>query len=175
MRVTAFADLAAATAGTNVRLAGVVLDKQERTSAKGNRFAFVQLTDASGQYEVVVFSELLAVSRNLLESNSRVLLSAEARADGEGVRLNALSVAPLDEALAEAAKGLKVFVEGIVGFESLKRAIADGETGPGRISLVIDVSGHREVEITLPGRYALSGEMMAAIESAPGVTHVHEL
>jgi DNA polymerase-3 subunit alpha len=175
LRVTPFADLAGSTTGTTVRLAGVVLDKQERTSAKGNRFAFVQLTDASGQYEVVVFSELLAVSRELLEANSRVLLSAEARADGDGVRLNALSVAPLDEALAEAAKGLMVFVAGTDGLETLKRAIADGAKGPGRISLVIDVSGQREVEIALPGGYALSGEMMAAIESAPGVTQVHEL
>ena len=115
------------------------------------------------------------MSRELLEANSRVLLSAEARADGDGVRLNALSVAPLDEALAEAAKGLMVFVAGTDGLETLKRAIADGAKGPGRISLVIDVSGQREVEIALPGRYALSGEMMAAIESAPGVTQVHEL
>ena len=175
LRVTPFADLAGSTSGTTVRLAGVVIDKQERTSAKGNRFAFVQLTDASGQYEVVVFSELLVSSRELLEANSRVLLSAESRADGDGLRLNALSVAPLDEALAEAAKGLKVFVAGTDGLETLKRAITEGEKGPGRISLVIDVSGQREVEIALPGRYALSGEMMAAIESAPGVTQVHEL
>ncbi len=175
LRVTQFADLAGSTPGSTVRLAGVVLDKQERTSAKGNRFAFVQLTDSSGQYEVVVFSELLTASRALLEPNSRVLLSAEARADGDGLRLNAQSVAPLDEALAEAAMGLRVFVAGTDGLESLKRTIADGEKGPGRISLVIDVGGQREVEIALPGRYALSGDMMAAIESAPGVTQVHEL
>jgi DNA polymerase-3 subunit alpha len=175
LRVTSYADIAASTTGTNVRLAGVVLDKQERTSAKGNRFAFVQLTDASGQYEVVVFSEILATSRALLEPNCRVLLSAEARAEGDGTRLTALSVAPLDEALADAATGLRVFVEGTGGFESLKRAISEGQKGPGRISLVIDVSGRREVEIALPGRYALSGEMMAAIESTPGVTHILEL
>ena len=175
LRVTPFADLAGSTPGSTVRLAGVVLDKQERTSAKGNRFAFVQLTDSSGQYEVVVFSELLTASRALLEANSRVLLSAEARADGDGLRLNAQTVAPLDEALAEAAKGLRVFVAGTGGLESLKRTIADGAKGPGRISLVIDVGDQREVEIALPGRYALSGDLMAAIESAPGVTQVYEL
>ena len=69
----------------------------------------------------------------------------------------------------------RVCVAGTDGLESLKRTIADGEKGPGRISLVIEVGGQREVESALPGRYALSGDMMAAIESAPGVTQVHEL
>ncbi len=61
------------------------------------------------------------------------------------------------------------------GLETLKQTIAGGEKGPGRISLVIAVGGAREVEIALPGRYALSGDMMAALEAAPGVTQVHEL
>ena len=174
LRVTPFADLAGSTLGSTVRLAGVVLDKQERTSAKGNRFAFVQLTDSSGQYEVVVFSELLMASRELLEPNSHVLLSAEVRTDGDGFRLNAVSVVPLNEALAEAPMDLRVFVAGTVGLEALKRTIEDGEKGSGRISLVIGVGGRREVEISLPGRYALSSDMMAAIELAPGVTQVHE-
>ena len=174
LRVTPFADLTGSTLGRTVRLAGVVLDKQERTSAKGNRFAFVQLTDSSGQFEVVVFSELLMANRALLEPNSLVLLSAEVRTDGDGVRLNAEAVAPLNEALAGAAMDLRVFVAGAAGIEALKKTIDNGEKGSGRISLVIDVGGRREVEIALPGRYALSSDMMAAIELAPGVTQVLE-
>ena len=32
-----------------IKLAGTVIDRQERTSAKGNRFAFVQCSDQSGR------------------------------------------------------------------------------------------------------------------------------
>ena len=32
------------------KLAGIVIGKQERTSARGSRFAFVQMSDASGMY-----------------------------------------------------------------------------------------------------------------------------
>src|SRR5690606_35082598 len=52
---------------SRVLLAGNLLSKQERTSAKGSRYAFLTLSDAGGTYEVTVFSEILAVSRDLID------------------------------------------------------------------------------------------------------------
>ena len=68
-----------------------------------------------------------------------------------------------------------MFFAGLEGLTVLKRTLSDWAKGPGRISLVIGVGGAREVEIALPGRYALSSDMVAAIASAPGVTGLHEL
>lgn len=62
-----------------VKLAGSVIGKQERTSAKGNRFAFVQCSDASGVFEVTLFSEVLAMARDLLASGKPWPISADAR------------------------------------------------------------------------------------------------
>ena len=59
--------------GNRAKLAGIVIGRQERTSAKGNRFAFVQLSDTSGMFEALVFSETLSTSRELLEPGHRVL------------------------------------------------------------------------------------------------------
>jgi DNA polymerase-3 subunit alpha len=42
-----------------VKMAGVVAGRQERKSARGNRFAFAQLSDTTGGYEVTLFSETL--------------------------------------------------------------------------------------------------------------------
>ena len=53
-----------------IKLAGTVIDKLERTSAKGNRFAFVQCSDQSGAFELTVFSEVLSAKRNLLEAGT---------------------------------------------------------------------------------------------------------
>src|SRR5690606_30158039 len=50
-----------------LRMAGIVVRKQERTSQKGNRFAFVQVSDPYGVFEMMIFSELLGASRDLLE------------------------------------------------------------------------------------------------------------
>src|SRR5690348_7302472 len=60
--VVRYADLAVRMAGggaTRFRLAGIVIGRKERTSARGNRFAFVQMSDASGVFEVTLFSEVL--------------------------------------------------------------------------------------------------------------------
>ena len=82
----------------------------ERTSAKGNRFAFVQCSDQSGAFELTVFSELLGSKRNLLEPGQAVLVSADGRLDGEQVKLMAQSVEKLDDAVANAAAGLRIVI-----------------------------------------------------------------
>ena len=177
LRVAPAKSLGPEFAGTSPKLAGVVRDRRERTSNKGNRFAFVQLSDSSGDYEVVVFSELLVMSRALLEPGSRVLITAEARADrdGEGLRLSAQSIEPLDDALAQATRGLRIFVDGADGLEPLQRTISGGPKGAGKISLVIGVDHGAQVEVALPGNYQLTGEFMAAISAVPGIMDVREL
>ena len=63
------------------KLAGVMLGKQERTAKSGNKFAFVQLSDGGGAFEITVFSELLAAKRDLLEAGQAVLIEADAQGD----------------------------------------------------------------------------------------------
>src|SRR5437763_748626 len=91
-----------------IKLAGAIIDRQERTSAKGNRFAFVQCSDQSGAFELTVFSELLGSKRNLLEPAQAVLVTADGRLDGEQVKLMAQSVEKLEDAAANSAAGLRI-------------------------------------------------------------------
>jgi DNA polymerase-3 subunit alpha len=167
--------LTPAAAGTRPKLVGVVVAKRERTSAKGNRFAFVQLSDSHGVFEVVMFSEVLTASRALLDSGKPLLLTCEVRADGEGVRLNAQAVEDLDEAVARSGQGLKVHLDRAEGLAALKRAVATAKRGRGRLSLVLDIDQAQSVEIALPGAYAISAEMRAAIGSVPGVVGLHDI
>ncbi|MGB1426185.1 MAG: DNA polymerase III subunit alpha, partial [Paracoccaceae bacterium] len=94
------------------KLAGVVAGRQERKSAKGNRFAFVQLSDVSGAYEVTLFSETLEKSREYLEPGAKVVITVEATLEADQVKLLGRSVAPVDVAVADAgASGLRVFID----------------------------------------------------------------
>jgi len=61
----------AAGGASRFRLAGVVIDKKERTSARGNRFAFVQLSDTSGAFEVTVFPRCSVRRADCSKSASR--------------------------------------------------------------------------------------------------------
>ncbi|MFO1083697.1 MAG: DNA polymerase III subunit alpha [Reyranellaceae bacterium] len=176
--VSRAADLAALLgrgAPGRIKLAGTVIDRQERTSAKGNRFAFVQCSDQSGAFELTVFSELLGSKRNLLEAGQAVLVSADGRLDGEQVKLTAQTIDKLEEAVANAAAGLRVIVSDRAAVEPLRRAL-DGKRGRGRVTLVVPMADDdAEAEVTLPGAYAIAGGLRDAIGGLPGVAHVEEI
>ena len=86
---------------TVAKLAGVVAGRQERKSARGNRFAFCQLSDPTGAYEVTLFSEALEKSREHLETGQKVVITAEATMEADQLKLLGRSVAPVDIAVAD--------------------------------------------------------------------------
>ncbi len=173
LRVTDAADLTTGMAGTAPNVAGVVISRQERTSAKGNRFAFVQVSDTSGVFEVVVFSELLATGRELLEGGQRLLITVDVRADdGAGVRLSATNVRPLDEALANASTELQIVIEDEEAIPGIQHALETGEPGKCKVALIVDIGDHQEVEVKLPRKIALTGDFRAAVAHLPGVVAV---
>ena len=151
LRVTRAADLQALlTRGVagRIKLAGTVIDRQERTSAKGNRFAFVQCSDQSGAFELTVFSELLGSKRNLLEPGQAILVSADGRLDGEQVKLTAQTVEKLDDAVANAAAGLRIVLSDPTALEPLRKAL-EGKRGRSRVTLVVpmpdDIGGRGDL------------------------------
>jgi DNA polymerase-3 subunit alpha len=175
--VTRAADLAALLARGapgRIKLAGTVIDRQERTSAKGNRFAFVQCSDQSGAFELTVFSELLGSKRNLLEAGQAVLVSADGRLDGEQVKLTAQSVEKLDDAVANAAAGLRVVLSDPTPLEALRKTL-EGKRGRGRVTLVVPMPDDAEAEVTLPGTYSIAGGLRDAIGGLPGIAQVEEI
>ena len=154
------------------KLAGIVIGKQERTSRQGNRFAFVQLSDTSGVFEVIVFSELLAQHRELLESGQPLLVtvSVDSRDDGESPRMTAQALAPLERAAAEASTGLKLFLSDQAPLDSLKAVLGrdEGAAGRGCIAL-LELNGGEEAEMELPGTYQISSRLRQAIKAIPGL------
>ena len=161
-------------AGT-CKLAGIVAARQERTSSKGSRFAYVGLTDSSGSFEVVVFSDLLVQSRDLLESNARILVTAEARTEGDGLRLIAQRIEPLDRAVDGIETGLVVRVTDPGCLETLRSEIASWKPGRGRVSLLIGIESEREVEVKLPDRYSVPAEGLPALGALSGVSEISEI
>ena len=160
---------------TRAKLAGVIVSRQERTSARGNRFAFVQLSDQSGIYETTVFADLLATARDQLEPGKTVLLSADVRSEEDSLRLTAQQVRPLDEAVANAAAGLRIFVKDPAPLSSVKQVIQRQGRGRGKVSLVLELDRTREVEMSLPGEWSIAPGTRAAIRAIPGVVEVQDV
>jgi len=173
--VVRFADLPARLAAggtTRFRLAGVPIARRERNSARGSRFAFLQLSDTSGVYEVVVFAEALAQSRELLDAGVPLVVTAEARADDESLRLSAQRFERLDKLAGEAAAGLKIVLGAGDALPPLKDLMARESGGRGRVSVIVPVEPAREVEITLPGGFKIGPDVLHAVRAMPGVLEV---
>ena len=156
-----------ATAG---RLAGTVTARQERRMRTGNRMAAVQLSDPSGSYEGVLFSEGLMQYREMLEPGRSVivLVSAEERPEGINVRIE--SVEPIEKFMA-GLKQIRVFLRDPAPLPSLERHLV--RKGEGAVSFILMLEeGQREVEVSLPGRYAITPQIASALRAVKGVVQV---
>ena len=160
------------------RMAGVVRRKQERASqSSGEKFAFVTLSDPTGEYEVLFPPESLRKCRDLLEPGKAVAIKVRAKArDGE-VRFFGDDAEPVDKAVENAVAGLRVHVAPrSAEIEALKRRL-ENVSNPrgGEIVLVAGVERGREVELKLPGRFTLDASVRGALKTSPGVVFVEDI
>ncbi len=173
MRVQRWSDFAeqvraGVTAG---RLAGTVTGKQERRTRTGGRMGIVQLSDPTGQYEVVLFSEALAQYRDLLEVGQSVVALVTAEVRPEGINLRIQSIEPLDKA-ADGLQRLRVFIRDDQPLERLHERLAS-VSGKGEVSLILLAEeGQREVEIRLGSGFAVSPDLAGAVRAIQGVDQV---
>ena len=173
MRVQMWASFEASVKrGANAgRLAGTITSKQERKTRTGNRMGIVRVSDPTGQYEAVLFSEGLAQFRDLLEVGRSVVLivAAELKEEGVGVRIQ--SVEPLEVVANRIHKSLKIFLRDGTPVSSLKRHLSHrGDSDISVVCLLDD--GAREVEVQLPGRYQVSPQVASALKAIKGVVQV---
>ena len=156
-----------------LRLAGVVLGKQERVTER-TRFAYVALSDPWGQFEVTLFSELLNRSRELLDGKAALVVEADGRVDGDMVRLTAHKVEPLENLLVPHVPDLVIRVSSIEAALFMRPLLAGKATRPGRLRLVID-SADGEVVLALPDTLGLPPSRRTDLEKLAGVIEVREM
>ena len=171
MRVQTWAEFAesvrnGATAG---RLAATVTARQERRIRSGNRMAIFQLSDPTGSFEAIMFSDGLSEYRELLEPGRSVvvLVSAEDRPEGVSVRIQ--SAESLDNVMA-GLKQIRVFVRDEEPLASVAKHLTG--KGDGEASLVLLLEKGREVEMRLPGRYPVNPRIASALRAVKGVVQV---
>ena len=159
------------------KLAGSVSSRQERKSAKGNRFAFVQLSDPTGLYEVTVFSDTLEQCRDHLEPGRNVVLTVEANLEGDSLKLLCRGATPIDAVAADAGSAdLRIHLNRPEAIPSLAALLA---TVQGRvkaqITLCIPEEDGREIDLLLPQSYPMTPQIKGAIKAMQGVVMVEEV
>jgi len=157
------------------RVAGTVLQARERKGKSGNPYAFAVFSDPTGQFEAVIFSEVLSASRPLLEPGTAVLLDVEAEADGESVKVRVQNMKSLDKAAESCHSGIKVYVKDVSALAALAQQVGNNG-GQGQFRLVLkldDVS--REVEFVLPKGIDATPKQRSALKLVEGVAAISAL
>ena len=156
-----------------LRMAGVVRRRQERAAqSSGEKFAFVTLSDPTGEYEVLFPPESWRRCRDLLEPGAAVAITVRAKAKDGEVRLLRRQRRAGGQGEAEnVVAGLRVYLAPrSAEIEALKKRL-EGVTDPrgGEIVLVAGLSAGREVEVKLPGRFTswTRRAVRGAIKTAP--------
>ena len=173
MRVQNFAEFSAAVkkGATAGRLAGTVTGRQERKTRTGNKMGIVTFSDASGQFEAVLFSEALAQYRDLLETGKSLVITVQADERPEGIGLRIQTAASLEEQSVRMQKALRVYVRDSGPLKTVTRHL--NARGDGLVSfIVIKDDGQREIEVELAEKFRISPEIAAALRAAPGVLEV---
>ncbi len=156
-------------------LAGTVLHARERKGKTGNAYAFAAFSDPTGQFEAVIFSELLAASRALLEPGTAVLLDVEAEADGEAIKVRVHRLVSLEKAAEARHSGMKIYLDDTRALAPLVEQVGTGGGG-GQFRLVLrldDIS--REVEFVLPQGIDATPKQRSALKLVEGVASVSAL
>ena len=177
-------EIAARNGASSARLAGIVIAARERRSQKGNKFAFAMFSDPTGQFEAIIFSDTLAVCRDLLEPGTPVVVSVEAEVDGDTLKMRVQGIEALDRVAASVQRGLKVVLDSSVVSKSrtwradmlsaLLPTAAGTRGGDIRIVLALGDRG-RELEFAVPGSYDVSPKQVGILSTVPGVLDVVEV
>jgi DNA polymerase III subunit alpha len=195
LRVQSWAEFSRAvkTGATAGKVAATVVSRMERRTKTGNKMGIMGLSDPTGHFEAVLFSEGLAQYRDVLEPGAAVLLQLGAELQGEDVRARVLHAEPLDDAAAKTQKGLRIFLRDTRPLDSIARRLQMPEAagpgapirapqaktvsgnGDGDVSLVLMLDLETEVEMKLPGRFKVSPQIAGAIKAVAGVVDVQTL
>ena len=161
---------------TRIRLAGCIVGTpKERRTKSGGIMAWVALSDTAGTTEITLFSEVLLASRDVLKPGTPVTINAELRMDGDMIRLTALDCISLDRAAADAATGLRIWLDRTEALPHIRAILGREAKGRGRVTLIPHLDPTQAVEITIPGGYQAGPRLAQALKSVPGVERVEEV
>ena len=145
-------------------IAGCVENFQKRISKNGNKYAFVGLSDTTGNFDTINTGCPLLV---------KVTINKQSEEENPRVMIN--SVKTLDEAIAEQAKGLVISIDNIAAVTEVKKVLYTDMRGLNKVYLEPELNDW-DVRIELDGGFAFSDNMMLTkLKSIPGVSSVKEI
>lgn len=145
--------------GTPFSMAGIIMDSKEKVSKSSNKYAFMFMSDPSGTYDAVMFSDVLTASRSVIKNGKSVILRVTGQIEEENIRLTVQSVIDLGEYTSYCTDPLVIKVTNEDQLYGLKRYIDNLPEGEAKIFLQMD-----DKTIRLARKYRVTFQNKAEIE-----------
>jgi DNA polymerase-3 subunit alpha len=164
--------------GDSIRasIAGCVEGFQKRISKNGNKYAFLKLSDVTGDFEGMLFSDALVKYEEIINSGYPLLVKVRInkQSDEENPRIMVDSVQTIDQAIADQAKGVVITVSDVSAVSEIKKVLYMDKRGVNKVFLEPELEDW-DVRIELDEGFAFSDNMMfSRLTSIPGVSSVKE-
>ena len=158
------------------KLAGCVNSFQKRISKNGNKYAFLEMSDGSSNFEGLLFAEGLSKYEDVINSGVPLLVSVtiDKKEEDANPRMMINSVETLDQAIAEVANGLEIYISNVGCVHLLRQILSKDRNGKNKIYIKPD-NDNWDIRIALNGGYALYGDILAQIRALPGISKVKEI
>ena len=158
------------------KLAGCVNSFQKRLSKNGNKYAFVEMSDGSSNFEGLLFAEGLSKYEAIIQSGVPLLISVtiDKKEEDATPRMMINTVETLDQAIAEVTDGLEIYINDIETVRRLKQILDKDRNGRNKIYIKPD-NDNWDIRIALNGGFALYGDILSQIRALPGISKVKEI
>ena len=135
------------------KIAALPIDIKERTSKKGNKYAYAQFSDTTSNFEAIIFSDVLNSSNELIKNHDLLLLTLEVIKNDNNISLRAQEVLSLRKFINESNKKIKVLADKKTNINDLKEHLNKYKNDSGsEFNLLIDIN-QKLVNISIPGKY----------------------
>ena len=153
------------------RLAGTIASRNDRRTRKGTPMMILTLSDQSGTFECIAFSEQINEFGSILQPGNSVILQVGADERAEGISVRLISAEPIDGLAERVDRRLTVFLADPKALSATSAQLKRGGNGTVNFVVIRD-GGAREYEIELPGKYNVTAEVAGGIKALDGVTDV---
>ena len=158
-----------------IKISGSVINKQERISSKGNKFAFIQFSDPSGYYEVTAFADVLDLYNHLLQPSENLVLTCQATLEENQPKLLLRKLEKISAVLNLVADlGMRIFIDNLNAVSYIKEQLeilTDEGLRKSPIKIVV-IDKDFDVELDLPNSYKVNTDVINSINHIPGVLQV---
>ena len=151
-----------------VKISGILLSKKEKLSKNGQKYAFLTISDQDNSFEVTVFPDVFAKSKDLLVVGNSLLLDANIKIDGDNLKILGTSVQNIDKII----ENQKVFIEisENADIDNLYQALEKIPDGNNAISFIVRKQNGSKIEVKTQYSKNISIENRNAISRIQGVS-----